>query len=85
MTAADKFIPSNMSSQKHRLPWIDFKLKKLLKKKKRLYHQAKHTQNWTKYRIRFTQKECKRTFRKAEQNHVRNIIDEGLQGYRIII
>ena len=47
----DKHIPS-----KSHLPWINYKIRKMFKKKTRLYHQAK-TNKWKNYK--HFQKECK--------------------------
>ena len=47
------------------LPWIGHHIKKLLRRKKRLYKQARKTSNWSKYR--FFQKECRR---QNEENRV---------------
>lgn len=55
----------------------DRNLRRSLKKKSRLYRQAKKRGNWD--RFRHYQKECKRTFRRAEWNHVNRVINEGLE------
>ena len=52
------------------------KLRRLIKKKRRLYRQARKTGYWAKYW--YTQKECKRLLRQAEWNFVNNTIQEGL-------
>ena len=46
MTAADNFIPSAMGSRKHRLLWIDFKLKKCWTRRKD-YTAKPETRNLT--------------------------------------
>ncbi|KAK7103646.1 hypothetical protein V1264_018511 [Littorina saxatilis] len=48
----------------------------MLKKKERLYKQAKRTKNWTNYR--HLQKDCRRAFRKAEWEYIQNTIEDGL-------
>ncbi|CAG2250433.1 unnamed protein product [Mytilus edulis] len=46
----DKHIPSKEIRSKNNLPWINHKIRKLFKKKQRLYHQAKKSKKWTNYR-----------------------------------
>ena len=65
-----------MSRSNHSLPWVNRKLKKSLKKKARMYKQAKKTGSWSQYK--YYQKQCKREFRKAEYEHINNTIQEGL-------
>ena len=76
MAAVDRHIPSNFSSPRSRPPWMSNKLKKLMKRKKRLYRQAKKNNNWTNYRR--IQKEVKRKCRQAEWKYLRTAIEEGL-------
>jgi hypothetical protein len=59
------------------LPWLNRDLRTLLRKKKRLYKQAKRTGNWTNYR--FLQKQSKRAFRRAEWDFLNGVITEGLE------
>lgn len=46
----DKNIPSSSSRKRTRLPWINQSIKRLLKKKVKLYRQAKQTLDWTNYK-----------------------------------
>ncbi|CAG2186661.1 unnamed protein product [Mytilus edulis] len=73
----DNHIPSKLIRSKTSLPWINHKIRKMFKKKTRLYQQAKKTNNWTNYR--HFQKECKRQIRKAEYNYINTTILEGLE------
>ncbi|CAG2240290.1 unnamed protein product [Mytilus edulis] len=73
----DKNIPSKLIRSKTSLPWINHKIRKMFKKKTRLYQQAKRTKNWSNYR--HFQKECKRQVRKAEWEYINNTIMEGLE------
>ncbi|CAC5371135.1 unnamed protein product [Mytilus coruscus] len=70
----DNHIPSKLIRSKTSLPWINHKIRKMFKKKTRLYQQAKKTNNWTNYR--HFQKECKRQIRKAEWNYINTTILE---------
>ena len=69
-------IPSRNIKSKHSVPWLKHRERKLLKKKQRLYRQAKKTKKWTNYRQ--FQKECKRTLRRAEWDYINTNILEGL-------
>lgn len=76
MEASDKNIPSVHRSNNNRIPWMNGKLHRLMKRKKRIYRKAKKSGQWANYR--FVQKECKRTFRRAEWDYLNNVIQEGL-------
>ena len=76
-TAINANIPSKMMKSNHSAPWITKSVKRLMKKKARLYKKAKQSKNWTTYR-KF-QKECKRQIRKSEWTYINNVINEGLQ------
>jgi hypothetical protein len=58
------------------IPWVKRKERKMLKKKQRLYKQARKTNKWTNYRT--FQKECERHLRKAEWDYVSTNIIDGL-------
>ncbi|CAC5365169.1 unnamed protein product [Mytilus coruscus] len=73
----DKHIPSKEIRSKNNLPWINHKIRKLFKKKQRLYQQAKRTKKWTNYRQ--FQKEVKRQVRKAEYSYINDTIIKGLE------
>jgi hypothetical protein len=62
----EKHIPSKLIRSKSHLPWINHKIRKMFKKKTRLYHQVKKTNKWTNYK--HFQKEFKSQVRKAEWN-----------------
>ena len=69
-------IPSKTFRNNNSLPWFDKKLKRLVRRKTRLYNQAKKTHQWSDYR-KF-QKHCKREFKQAEVDYVNRIIQDGL-------
>ena len=48
------------------IPWVKRKERKMLKKKQRLYKQARKTNKWTNYRT--FQKECERHLRKHKHH-----------------
>ena len=78
MSAVEKHIPSTLCRRSTDLPWIGHHIKKLLRRKKRLYKQARKTGNWSNYR--FFQKECRREMRKTEYQYVNRVIEEGIKG-----
>lgn len=77
INSMDKNIPSFQTNSKSKTPWINGKIKKMLRKKQRLYSKAKRTKNWSNYKHQ--QKITKSEIRKAEYNYVNNIIEEGLR------
>jgi hypothetical protein len=75
-TTVNKHVPSKTIGKKTRIPWLTQETKRLLRKKKRLFRQAKKTKNWANYK--FIQKECKKRIRKAEWDHINDTISKGL-------
>ena len=69
-------IPNKEIKSRNNIPWVKRKERKMLKKKQRLYKQARNTNKWTNYRT--FQKECKRHLRKAEWDYVNTNIIDGL-------
>eukprot|EP00745_Piridium_sociabile_P024159 TRINITY_DN38010_c0_g1_i18.p1 TRINITY_DN38010_c0_g1~~TRINITY_DN38010_c0_g1_i18.p1 ORF type:complete len:273 (+),score=57.69 TRINITY_DN38010_c0_g1_i18:147-965(+) len=76
MSAVESNIPSSLRRSSYNLPWIDRKIRKLLRRKKRLYNQAKKTKNWCNYN--FTQ-ECRRLMIQAEARFITTTIEDGLK------
>ena len=73
----DNHIPHKMKSKGNSTPWINKDIRRLLRKKQRLYNQAKKLNDWTNYR--HYQKECKKNIRQAEWNHINTTIRQGLE------
>jgi hypothetical protein len=73
----EKNIPSKEIKLNKNIPWIRRKEKKMIKKKQRLYKQARKHNKWTNYRA--YQKECKRHLRRAESDYINKNIIEGLE------
>ena len=69
-------IPSSLARKRTRLPWIDRSLLRLLRRKKKLYRQAKVTRDWS--QCYSFQKHCKREIRRAEWQYIHKTIQEGL-------
>ena len=72
----DKHIPSRMTNSRKSLPWFNRKLKQMVRRKARLYKQAKRTNQWNEFNA--FQKECKRAFKRAETDHINATIQKGL-------
>ncbi|KAL4226529.1 DTW domain-containing protein 2 [Mactra antiquata] len=66
-----------MSKKRKSLPWFSHKLKRMVKRKARLYNNAKKTGNWTHFKT--FQRECKREFKKAKMEHINSTIIKGLE------
>ena len=77
LESLEKNIPSKEIKGNKNISWIRRKEKKMIKKKQRLYKQAKKHNKWTNYRA--YQKECKRHLRKAESDYINTNIIEGLE------
>ena len=73
----DDYVPSRMRGGRPKSPWINRDIKRMLKKKQRLFIQARKTRNWENYK--HFQRECKKAIRRAEWTYVNNIIEEGLK------
>jgi hypothetical protein len=77
MEGVEKHIPSRIRRRNNSLPWMNRELRRLLRSKKRHYKKAKKSQNWKNYR--FIQKECRRKMRKAENDYLNDIIQQGMK------
>ena len=71
-----KNVPSKVSKSRKSVPWFDKNLRKMVRRKSRLYRHAKKTKQWGNYKA--FQKECKKAFKKAEISHINNTIQKGL-------
>ena len=66
-SSLDENIPSKTIKSNNNLPWINHKIRKM-KRKQRLYNQAKKTKKWNNYRQ--CQKECKKQMRNKGNNKI---------------
>jgi len=76
-SSLDENIPSKTIKSNNNLPWINHKIRKMIKRKQRLYNHTKKTKKWNNYRQ--CQTECKKQMRKAEWDYINSTINEGLQ------
>jgi hypothetical protein len=58
-SSLDENIPATTIKSNNNLPWINHNVRKKIKRKQRLYNQAKKTKKWNNYRQ--CQTECKKT------------------------
>jgi hypothetical protein len=75
--AIDENIPSKIFKKNKNLPWMTKSLRRMMRRKVRLYRAARKSKQWTEYKKH--QKECKKQFHKEEAQYVNNIITEGLE------
>ena len=75
-TSIEKNIPSSLARKRTRLPWIDRSVLKLLRRKKKLYRQAKVTWDWS--QCYSFQKHCKQEIRRAEWQYINKTVQEDL-------
>ena len=71
------YIPTFMLKKRQSLPWITPTIKKMLKKKQRLFKRARSTNNWSGYRE--YQKHCRRELRRTEWQFINGKILQGLE------
>ena len=73
----DKFIPTKILKGRRSVPWFSYKLRRMTRRKARLYKHAKKSKQWTEFKS--FQRQCKKAFKEAEVNHINDVINEGLQ------
>ena len=72
----DRNIPTKVCKNRKSLPWYNRNLKRMVRRKSRLYKHAKKSNQWGSFKA--FQKTCKKAFKKAEINHINNVIQKGL-------
>jgi len=70
-------IPTFTLKQSQSLPWLNASIKRLLRRKKRLFQRAKSSNSWSPYR--HFQKHCRKEMRRAEWRYINNTIQAGLE------
>ena len=70
------FIPSKFVKRRSSLPWMNKHITKLIKKKCKLFKQAKKSDCWLEYKEH--QKVCRKEIRKAEHEFINKTISDGL-------
>ena len=69
-------VPSKVAKKRKSLPWFSHQLKRMVRRKARLYKKAKSSNQWDKFKD--FQRKCKKAFRTAEEEHVNSSIIKGL-------
>ena len=72
----DRNIPTKVCKNRKSLPWYNRNLKRMVRRKSRLYKHAKKSNQWGSFKA--FQKTCKKASKKAEINHINNVIQKGL-------
>ncbi len=75
----DLNIPCTTTNIRKNLPWLNTSLKRMIRKKQRLYNKAKRThkkKDWNKYNSH--KKETLKALRRARWNYINNMLIEGM-------
>ena len=72
----DRNIPSKVCSKWKSLLWLNRNLKKMVRRKTRLYRHAKKSNQWSSFKT--FQKQCKKAYKRAEINRINDVIQKGL-------
>ena len=76
-SAMDTFIPSKTFKKNNTVPWFNRKLKKMCRRKARLYKHAKKSKQWMEFKQ--YQKLCKKEFKQAEIDYINKTIQDGFE------
>jgi len=78
-TLIDKFIPSKLTSARYHLPWLSAELKRMTRRKHRLYNKAKKSRkakHWDDF-VKF-KKYVRNSIRKAHWDHINGLLMDSL-------
>ena len=78
-SAMDTLIPSKTFKKNNTVPWFNRKLKKMCRRKARLYNHAKKSKQWMEFKQ--YQKLCKKEFKQAEIDYINKTIQDGFENY----
>ena len=67
----DRNILTKVCNNRQSLPWYNKDMKRMVRRKSRLYKHAKKSNQWNTFKT--FQKTCKKEFKKAEINHFNNV------------
>ena len=73
-------IPSKMSSTRHNLPWVDRSIRRVIRRKKRLYKKARKSGSpatWNKFKS--LRRSIDRKIKKAHKNYIHDVIGGSLK------
>jgi hypothetical protein len=80
MKIMDKYVPSKSTSIRHNLLWMNTTLKRMVRKKQRLYNKAKKShkrKDWDEYNKH--KKETLKSMKKSRWNYINKILIDGMK------
>ena len=78
-SAVDKYVPTKMSSTRRTHPWVDTKLRRLMRQKQRVHWRAKKTgkeKHWKRYKD--LQRSAQKASRQTEKTYLQKVVSEDL-------
>jgi hypothetical protein len=76
----EKHVPSKFTSSRYSLPWLDSSLRRLIKRKNRLYRKIKKSSDeGMQAKFKNVKHECQKQIRNAHKIFVKSILEKGLQ------
>ena len=78
-SAVEKYVPTKMSSSRQTHPWVDTKLRRLMRQKQRAHWRAKKTgksKHWRRYKD--LQRKAQTTSRQSERTYLQKVVSEDL-------
>ena len=73
-------VPTKFSSNRNRIPWMTNAIRRLCRKKQRIYNKARKNKSptlWSKYRS--IQKQVAKYLKQSRENYINNILAESLE------
>ena len=77
LSTINEFIPQKVHKKTRTPPWMNNKIKALLRRKAKAFKRAKLSRTWDTYKA--LQRESRREIRQAEWTHINNVIERGLE------
>ena len=71
-------IPSKLSSERHQIPWMTSEVRRMCRKKRKVYNKAKKGDKKASAQFKHLQKQTRDALRRAHWNYVNSILQEGL-------
>ena len=80
MDIAEKHVPSKMTSTRYNLPWINRKLRRLTRKKQKLYNKARKSRtrdDWEHYKA--FKKNAQAAIQNAHTEYIKGVLDKSME------
>ena len=80
MDIAEKHVPSKMTSTRYNLPWINRKLRRLTRKKQKLYNKARKSRtrdDWVHYKA--FKKNAQAAIQNAHTEYIKGVLDKSME------